>query len=131
MNDLTKYWRDYNKEIFEARLKQCNLSKEEYTELKNSAIAIIIGLNAYLLDDARMFVEAKRTMGITFGSEGPLSYDEDITKLLKSLITGPNKKWFITTKNPSNIRKVYPNTLDIWVHNLGGNGGYNTLIRWK
>lgn len=128
---MDKYWRDYNKEIFLARLKQCNLSMEEYLELKNSAITIINGLNAYSLDDARMFVEAKRTLGITFGSEGPLSYDEDIMILLKSLITGPNKKWHITTKNPSNIRKVYPNTLDLWVHNLGGNGGYASLIRWE
>ena len=128
-NDLIKYWKNYNKEIFEARLVQCNLSKEQYTELKNSAIAILNGLNASFFDDAKMFIEAKKTLGITFGSEGPLSYDEDIIKLFKELLN--SKRWYITTKNPDNIRKRYPETLDLWIHNLDRAGGYTTLIRWK
>jgi len=128
-HDTIQYWKAWNQEVFEARLKQCNLSKEEYIELKNSAISILEGLNAQFIDDAKMFVEAKRTLGITFGSEGILAFDEDIIKLFHKLIE--SERWFFTSKNPDNIRKRFPETIDISIYNYNRNGGYNTLIRWR
>lgn len=128
---LREYRVKRNKEVFNIRLKQLNLTLEQYNGLKTSVIAILKGLNAPYMEDVRLFYEVYKQLKISFGSEGILAFDEDIIELLNELIQrSKGGKWYITLKNPDNIRRVHPKVIDLFIYNLGRNGGYTTLIRW-
>lgn len=127
---MDNYWKNYNKELLTTRLKQCNLSKEQYDELKDFIHVLIKGLNSEGFEEAKFVYDVIKNQKISFSDMStPIMYDEDTIKLIEQLYK--SKKWVFTSKNPDNIRKRYPNVIDIRVHNLGGNGGINTLIRWK